>query len=511
VIDVLMHEVERPAAPSESLRATAPCLFVIFGATGSLTRKDLVPALFELAVRGLLPERFAVLGSARTEWDDDAFRDRMRDALQGEPGFTEEAWRDFAARLHYVPADARAEAGSEWRTIARRADSLREQHGLHDKILFHLAVPPEFFGDIVAGLANADLTNPRGASGWRRLIIEKPFGTDRSTARELDARLLEHFDERSIYRIDHYLGKETVQNLLVTRFANPSFEPIWNRNYVDHVQITVAESEGIGTRGGFYESTGIIRDMVQNHVLQLLCMVAAEPPVRCLGGSLRDETAKVLESIRPVDVDHDLVMGQYGSGRVDGQSVEAYRREASVEPDSTTPTFAAVELRLDSWRWAGVPFYLRSGKRLRRKVTELRVHFKPTPQTMFPGQDASFHSTLAFRLQPDEGIVQTLAVKRPGPALTIEPVDMKFSYADAFGMEEPPRAYAWLLHDAMQGDQTLFARSDWIDRSWALIDPLVQFRREEGAARVVEYEAGSWGPPEADHLLEREGRRWTLT
>ena len=510
MIDLMMRQMERPSAPEASLPAIAPCLFVIFGATGSLARKDLVPALFELAVRGLLPERFAVLGSSRTGWSDETFRRRMRESVGDQAGFTETAWEDFGARLHYVAADAQGDAGEGWDELVRCAHTLRDRHGLEDKILFHLAVPPELFGDIVRQLARTGLSRPKASAGWRRLIVEKPFGSDRRSARELDRRLLEDFDEESIYRIDHYLGKETVQNLLVTRFANPSLEPIWNRNYVDHVQITVAESEGIGTRGGFYESTGVVRDMVQNHVLQLLSMVAAEPPVRCVGGSLRDETAKVLDSVRPVDLERDFVVGQYGAGRIDGEPVRAYRGEEGVAPDSATPTFAALRLTLDSWRWAGVPFYARTGKRLPRKVTELAVHFKATPQTMFPGQDACFRSALTFRLQPDEGIVQTLAVKRPGPALTIQPADMVFSYADAFGMEEPPRAYAWLLHDAMQGDQTLFARSDWIDKSWALIDPLVRCWQEAGPAKVRTYDAGSWGPAAADELLAREGREWRL-
>ncbi len=310
--------------------------------------------------------------------------------------------------------------------------------------------------------------------------------------------------------MDHYLGKETVQNLLVTRFANPGFEPIWNRNYVDHVQITAAESIGIGGRGSFYDRTGVIRDMLQNHVLQLLCFVAAEPPVRCIGESLRDETTRVLDSIRRPDPACDLVIGQYDGGTIDGDDVPAYRDEASVDSDSTTPTFAALRLELDSWRWAGVPFYLRTGKRLGRKITEISIHFRPTPQAMFPDQE-TFRSSLTFRLQPDEAVVQSIAAKRPGPLLSIQPVRMSFSYSDAFGLDSPPSAYAWLVHDALLGNQTLFANSDWIYRSWSLVDPLTAHAEGPGAPALLRYEAGSWGPEAARELLGREGRAWSLT
>jgi len=387
-------------------------------------------------------------------------------------------------------------------------DDLRDDLDLPQNTLFHLAVPPSTFTDIVQRLGT--LGETRDDRCWKRLAVEKPFGEDEESARKLDAELREHFDPDSIFRVDHYLGKETVQNLLVTRFANPGFEPIWNRNYVDHVQITAAESIGIDGRGSFYDRTGVIRDMLQNHVLQLLCFVAAEPPVRCVGAYLRDETTRVLESIHRPDPASDLVIGQYDRGVVDGHEVAAYRDENAVDSDSNTPTFAALRLELDSWRWAGVPFYLRTGKRLGRKITEISIHFRPTPQAMFPGQE-TFRSSLTFRLQPDEAVVQLLAAKQPGPRLSIQPARMSFSYSDAFGLDSPPSAYAWLLHDALLGDQTLFANSDWIYRSWSLIDPLTARAEGQEPPTLLHYDAGSWGPDAARELLDREDREWSLT
>jgi glucose-6-phosphate 1-dehydrogenase len=343
-------------------------------------------------------------------------------------------------------------------------------------------------------------------------VIEKPFGQDRRSARLLDQELRAVFGEEQIYRIDHFLGKETVQNMLVFRFANPGFEPIWNRNYIDHVQITVAEDIGIGTRASFYEQTGVVRDMMQNHLLQLLCMTAMEPPVRYDADSLRDETAKVLDAVAatPVDVHNEAVRGQYGAGAMHGRAVPGYREEAGVPAGSATATFAAIKLALDSWRWAGVPFYLRTGKRMTRKLTEVAIQFRPTPHLMFPIEPdrTSHRSALVFELQPTEGIIQTLAAKQPGPDLAIRTVKMNFGYAEAFGVQEPPRAYAWLLLDAMQGDQTLFARSDWIDKAWQIVDPIVDRWTSEPPDRFPNYAAGAAGPSAAEDLLRRDGRAW---
>ncbi len=345
--------------------------------------------------------------------------------------------------------------------------------------------------------------------GWRRLVIEKPFGTDRASARELDQRLRRVFSEEAIYRIDHILGKETVQNMLVFRFANPSFEPIWNRNYIDHVQITVSEDIGIGTRAGFYEKVGVVRDMLQNHLLQLLCMTTIEPPVQYDGAALRDETVKVLRSIRPVDVVRDVVGGQYGPGSVRGADVKGYREEDGVAPGSTTPTFVATRFWIDNWRWEGVPFFLRTGKRAERKLTEISIQFKPTPHLMFPVDPSRLHGNiLTFRLAPEEGIIQIFAAKRPGPELSMCPVRMNFLYASAFDLKDEPRAYAWLLRDVMQGDQTLFARADWIDKAWSIIDPILAHWESTPGVNLPNYPAGTWGPEAAARLIEESGRKW---
>jgi glucose-6-phosphate 1-dehydrogenase len=421
------------------------------------------------------------------------------------------AWDTFASRLSFVRGDATSVPGEDYARLAAEIDRVQSEFGIPGNILFHLAVPAALFGPIAdrlgaSGLAVSD-------RGWRRLVVEKPFGRDRDTARTLDRQLRSVFGEEQLYRVDHFLGKETVQNMLVFRFANPSFEPVWNRNYIDHVQITVAEDLGIGTRASFYEQTGVVRDMVQNHLLQLLCMTAMEPPVAFDADSLRDQTVNVLRAVNvtPVDPEREAVRGQYGPGAIDGQPARGYRQEDGVGPESATATYAALKLTLDNWRWADVPFYLRTGKRMTRKLTEVAIHFKPTPHLMFPieGGRPTQHSVLTFELQPDEGIVQTLAAKQPGPNLVVRPVTMRFDYAETFGVEEPPRAYAWLLLDVMQGDQTLFARADWIDEAWQIVDPLVERWAGAPPDDFPNYAAGSAGPPAADVLLARDGRRWT--
>lgn len=483
-----------PGAPPEA------CVAVLFGAGGDLARRELIPSLFQLFREDLLPEDFAVVGFSRGEWSDQEYRDRMLQALQPEPSDAE-AWTVFSRRLYFTPGDF-SDAGSYSR-LGQKISAVRDEHGIADNVFFHLAAPPEFFSPIVEQLEQAGLS--RG-QGWRRLVVEKPFGTDRASARELNLRLTRIFPEDSIYRIDHFLGKETVQNMLVFRFANPSFEPIWNRNYIDHVQITVAEEIGIGTRAGFYEAVGVVRDMLQNHLLQLLCLAAIEPPVSYDGASLRDETVKVLRSIRPIDVVKDTVIGQYASGVIRDQPVAGYREEPGVASESNTSTFVAVRLFLDNWRWEGVPFFLRTGKRLEQKLTEICVQFKPTPHLMFPVDAARLHGNLlVFRLAPQEGIIQVFSAKRPGPELSMCPVRMNFLYSTAFALTDEPRAYAWLLRDVMQGDQTLFARADWIDQAWGVTDPIV-----EGSAGgdPLAYPAGSWGPVDADRLIEESGRTW---
>ncbi|HZD04392.1 MAG TPA: glucose-6-phosphate dehydrogenase, partial [Longimicrobiales bacterium] len=437
---------------------------------------------------------------------DDAFRDLMREAVEGECSFREEVWGRLASRLHYVRGGFSSTEG--YTALGKRIREIRGELRIPDNVFFHLAAPSGFFHTIVQHLDESGLASSDG--GWRRLVVEKPFGEDRDSARKLDRRLQGVLGEERIYRVDHFLGKETVQNMLAFRFANPSFEPIWNRNYVDHVQITVAEDIGVGTRGSFYESTGVVRDMIQNHLLQLLCMTAIEPPVSFDARALRDETVKVLHAVQvtPFDLEEDAVRGQYGPPP-DG-SVRGYRDEDDVAADSSTATFAALRLTLDDWRWSGVPFYLRTGKRLTRKITEVAIHFRPTPHLMFPDtkRDRLGRNVLAFRLQPQEGILHQLLAKQPGPEVELRPVTMTFDYAQAFGVEEPPRAYAWLIHDVIQGDQRLFARADWIDEAWSIVDPLVERWAETEPEDFPNYVAGSWGPPEADRLLARDGRQW---
>ncbi|HET9948932.1 MAG TPA: glucose-6-phosphate dehydrogenase [Longimicrobiales bacterium] len=485
-----------------------PCVMVLFGASGDLARRSLIPSLYELHCKGLLPERFALVGSARSQWDDERFRDVARLAVEEgcEGPWNEAKWQAFEERLSYVRADTGAPVDEEWVRLASSVQTAREHFDIPDNVFFHLAVPPDLFGPIAERLGACGLA--RSESGWRRVVVEKPFGQDLESARALDASVRSIFDEGQVYRIDHFLGKETVQNMLVFRFANPAFEPIWNRNFIDHVQITVAEEIGIGTRAGFYEETGVVRDMIQNHLLQLLCMTAIEPPLTYDADALRGETAKVLQAVAsaPPDLEKDVVLGQYAAGEVDGAHVRAYQDENGVARGSTTPTYAALKLTVDNWRWAGVPFYLRTGKRMARKLTEVAIQFKPTPHVMFPDVDRGARSLLAFRLQPDEGILYTFFAKQLGPGVAIRPVTMDFRYAETFGVDQPPRAYAWLLHDVMQGDQTLSARADWVELAWKIVDPIVEMH--ETSARPAPYAAGGEGPDAADELLGRDGRAW---
>jgi glucose-6-phosphate 1-dehydrogenase len=483
-----------------------PCLAVIFGASGDLAQNTLIPSLYALASQRLLPDPFAIIGMSRRAWGDETFRDAMRDIVKNRIAFREDVWEKFGRGLYYNPGDLRSAEG--YTALRAKAKQVQAQQHLPDNILYHCATPPSLYGDIVEKLAQASLLTCD--HGWRRVIIEKPFGYDEASARALNRRLLAVLDEDQLYRVDHYLGKETVQNMLAFRFANPGFEPIWNRNFIDHVQITAAESEGIGTRAGYYDGVGAVRDMVQNHLLELLCMTAMEPPVSYDALSLRNETFKVLQAIRPVDVQADCVLGQYGVGAIGNRKVRAYRDEQDVPDDSTTPTFAAVKFMLDNWRWAGVPFYLRTGKRLPAKLTEIIIDFKPTPHLMFPIEMPGHlqNNILTFRLQPNEGILHTFLAKQPGPDICLRPVTMDFRYDTTFGIEEPPSAYEWLLLDAMQGDQTLFPRSDWIYKAWSIVDPINARWEAEPATYLETYAAGSWGPAAAEALLMRDSRAW---
>lgn len=481
------------------------CILVIFGASGDLARNKLLPALFVLSRQRLLPEPFAILGFARREWGDETFRREMGAAIAPSNASASE-WQTFARNLYYVCGDFTATEA--YAALRQRIQQIQSERNLPDNVLFHLSTPPHFYSEITDKLSAASLLS--SDRGWRRLVIEKPFGHDEESARALDRRLLSVLREEQIFRVDHYLGKETVQNMLVFRFANPGFEPVWNRDHIDHVQITAAESEGIGTRANFYDRTGVIRDMVQSHLLQLLCMTAMDPPVSYDGTSLRNETLKVLQSIRPLDYQQDCVIGQYGAGEIEGFAVPGYREEVGVADGSKTPTFVALRLHLDSWRWSDVPFYLRTGKRLPRKLTEISIHFKPTPHLMFPVQPPGQlqHNTLTFRLQPDEGIFHQFLAKQPGPDLCLRPVTMRFHYETAFGIDELPGAYEWLLLDAMHGDQTLFPRSDWIYKAWSIVDSLIRQAETEPPMALPTYAAGTKGPAASNALLERDGRLW---
>ena len=488
-----------------------PFALVIFGASGDLTRRKLVPALWSLYAARTLPEPFAIIGSARSEVTGDEFRHRMRDAVREfarvKPP-SANVWDRFAASLSYVSGDPANPAlyGSLERALR---DIEKDRPGPANR-LFYLATPPSLYESIVENLGASGLARPQG--GWTRIIVEKPFGHDYESARTLNSRLGQVFLEEQIYRIDHYLGKETVQNLLVLRFANGIFEPLWNRSHVAEVQITVAETIGVETRGAYYEEAGALRDMMQNHLLQLLCLIALEPPVTFDAGPVHDEKNKVMRAIRPIDprkVDEVALRGQYGPGFVGGKQGPGYRQEKGVAPDSRTETYAALRLTVDNWRWAGVPFYLRTGKRLAKRVSEIAIRFHRTPHMIFHRDPAGGvdPNELVIRIQPDEGVALTVAAKMPGPDLKLLPVGLDFRYGEVFGAE-PPEAYERLLLDAVHGDSTLYARSDWVEQAWSLLGPVLDAWAHDGAAGPYLYEAGTWGPPEADSFIARDGGAW---
>ncbi len=504
------HEAPRGDPAVE--RTPDPCVMVIFGASGDLTQRKLMPALYQLARQQLLPREFSVVGFARSPMSDEAFRDKMKKAVAefsrtGPLDMT--VWDRFARSLRYLSAEYRD--SSSYRGLAELLATLDRERGTQGNRVFYLAVPPSSYDGIVRQLGAAGLARTARPS-WTRIIVEKPFGRDLETGRTLNRTLREIFAEEQIYRIDHYLGKETVQNILVFRLASGIFEPIWNRRYIDHVQITVAESLGVEGRGAYYEEAGVIRDMVQNHLLQLLCLVAMEPPIGWQPRSIRDEKLKVLQAICPLtpeSVAECAVRGQYGPGVIDGEPVVAYRGEPGVKPDSTTETYAAVKFCLETWRWADVPFYLRSGKRLPRRITEIAIQFKQPPLRLFRQvtQEPLDPSVLALQIQPAEGISLTVGTKVPGPVIRIQPVTMEFRYEHTFG-KETPEAYERLLLDCLQGDPTLFARGDWVEEAWALVMPILDAWQNGLSPSFPNYAAGMWGPPEAEALMARDGRRW---
>jgi glucose-6-phosphate 1-dehydrogenase len=495
----------------EAERAPDPCVVVIFGASGDLTRRKLLPALHALALEHRLPAGFTVLGVARRPLTDAAFRSEMRDAVtrHGRTGAPDAAeWESFAAGLFYERlgdyADERA-----YGKLAERLAALDRERGTRGSYLFYLATPPSAFPVIVTRLGAAGLARPP-AGAWRRLVLEKPIGHDLASARALNEVVAGAFAESQVFRIDHYLGKETVQNILVFRFANEIFEPVWSRGHVDHVQITVAEALGVEERGAYYEEAGALRDMVQNHLLQLLCLVAMEPPVTFAGDHVRDEKTKVLRAVVPIpeaEVDRVAVRAQYDRGAILGQPVPGYHEEPGVAPGSTTETYAALRLELGNWRWAGVPFYLRSGKRLAKRVSEIAIQFRHPPHLVLGARARDLPpNSLVLRIQPDEGIALRFGAKLPVQDFELRPVTMDFRYGTSFGIA-PPEAYERLLLDAMRGDGTLFARADWVEAAWEVLAP-IQAAWARSPGKLPRYEAGSWGPREADELLEREDRRW---
>ena len=483
-------------------RTPGPCALVVFGASGDLTRRKLFPAIYALAYRRLLPESFAVVGVARTEWSDDEFRSRMEDAVRefGRDEFRQETWEGLGDATRYVSTDFADEPGED--KLRGLLTELDEERGLRGNRVYYLAVPPSAMETIVA-----ELGEWRDADGWRRLIVEKPFGHDLASARELTEKIGRHFAEEEVFRIDHYLGKETVQNVLALRFANGIFEPVWNRQFIDHVQITVAESLGIEQRAGFYEQAGAIRDIFQNHMLQLVALTAMEPPIDFTAESVRNEKVKVLRSLHTPGPKH-VVRGQYGPGFVDGEEVPGYREEDGVAPDSTTETYVAAKLFVDNWRWADTPFYVRTGKRLPRRETTIAIQFKRAPHPPFEesATEELRPNVLLVHVQPDEGVSLAIGAKVPGQGMRIRTVHMDFMYGGAF-RDELPEAYERLLLDAMLGDQTLFTRSDEVDEQWAIVDAIVAAWSRDRPA-FPNYAAGTWGPASAADLLARDGRAW---
>jgi glucose-6-phosphate 1-dehydrogenase len=497
-----------------------PCCVVIFGATGDLTRRKLLPALFRLAQQRLVPSEFAILGTARHPQSDEEFRETMKAAVAefgSEDALDEAAWLSFAKRIFYLAGDFSDAA--LYQQLKTKLVDIEKEYDTGGNRIFYLATAPDFFAVVAkqlgeAGLARAAKTTRTSKGGakkaWTKIIVEKPFGRDLESARALNKTLASDFDENQIYRIDHYLGKETVQNLLVFRFANSIFEPLWNRQYIDHIQITNAETVGVGTRGGYYETAGALRDMIQNHVFQVTSLIAMEPPASLSASGVRDEKIKAMQSVHPLPagaIDEFAVRGQYGPGTVLGDTVPGYREEPGVAPDSSTETFAALKLDFDNWRWAGVPFYLRSGKRLQKQITEIAIQFKEVPHRLFDESDAPLQpNVLVIRIQPNEGISLRFGAKLPGQALRIRSVNMDFRYGSSFGVKAP-EAYERLLLDCMLGDSTLYARRDMVERGWEIVTPLLEAWKAP-APDFPNYEAGSWGPKTAFELIERDDREW---
>lgn len=485
-------------------------LIVIFGASGDLTRRKLIPALFELFRQGLLPARYAVLGIGRTALTTTQFRDKMVTELSSRSDHPEiqDTLRSFASLLHYLAIETSDPVS--YATVKEKVSELDLQYGTNGNCIFYLATPPNLYEVIAQALHLQGLTLHE--SGWRRIIVEKPFGINLKSAQQLNNHLLTCFAEDQIYRIDHYLGKETVQNVMVTRFSNGIFEPLWNRNFIHHIEVTSAENIGVEGRGGYYDKSGALRDMVQNHLLQLVTLVAMEPPTQIHALAIRNETLKVLQSVRPInekEIEKQVIRGQYTASTIRGIQFHSYRDEPEVSPESRTETYVALKLFIDNWRWGGVPFYIRTGKHLPTKVTELVVHFKPTPHRLFCFDDERLNSDnqLVIRIQPDEGILLKFGLKVPGAGFKVQDVNMNFRYAD-LASRDLPEAYQRLLLDCMQGDATLFTRGDAIEQSWRIVDPILSAWELNSEIPIFGYPAGTWGPQQADGIIEEPDMTW---
>lgn len=507
--------VEAPNPLREGLRikqSLEPCVMVIFGATGDLTHRKLLPALYNLALEHPLPAGFSVVGFARRPYTDEVFREQALESINTysrQKPVNPQIWESFASGIRYLQSDFHNPEGYE--KLAHLLNTVDQERGTSGNRIFYLSTPPSQYPEIIQRLGAAGLNKSR--KGWVRIIIEKPFGHDLASARELNRQIAKVFREEQVYRIDHYLGKETVQNILVFRLANGIFEPVWNRRYVDHVQITVAENLGLEGRGGYYEESGAIRDMIQNHMLQLLTLVAMEPPIAFDANAVRDEKVKVLHALQHLtgrDVVTNTIRAQYGPGWVAGKQVPGYTDEKGVSPTSTTETYVALKVFIDNWRWAGVPFYLRTGKHLPKRLTEIAIQFKQPPLVIFKHSEAHGQvepNVLTMRVQPDEGISLKFAAKVPGTEMQIRSVNMDFYYGSSFQRAQP-EAYERLILDCMVGDSTLFTRRDEVEAAWAFIQSILDEWSNEPRETIHSYEAGSWGPAAADELMWHDGRRW---